>query len=88
MTQTENSQGNYQGVLASCQLILRATTGIILAAFVLIILMTTASTGEVVRMGGKVLYYIIVFSILVSLAVWLYRVRLEKRLEAEEISSE
>ena len=69
------------------QMILRIATGIILAAFVLIILLTTASTGELVRSVGKILYYLIAFSILVSLAVWLYRVRLENKLGSNETSS-
>ena len=69
------------------QMILRIATGIILAAFVLIILLTTASTGELVRSVGKILYYLIVFSILASLVVWLYRVRLEKKLSSDETSS-
>ena len=87
MTQTEPSQEDVQGIQANCQLILRIATGIILAAFVLIILLTTTSTGELVRSAGKILYYLIFFSILVSLAVWRYRVRLEKKHESDEISS-
>ena len=87
MTQTEPSREDVQGIQAKCQLILRIATGIILAAFVLIILLTTASTGELVRSVGKILYYLIAFSILASLAVWLYRVRLEKKLGSDETSS-
>ena len=87
MTQTEPSQEDVQGIQANCQLILRIATGIILAAFVLIILLTTASTGELVRSAGKIFYYLIFFSILVSLAVWLYKGRLEKKHQSEETSS-
>ena len=88
MTQTEPSQEDVlEGIQANCQLILRIATGIILAAFVLIILLTTASTGELVRSAGKILYYLIFFSILVSLAVWLYKGRLEKKHQSEETSS-
>ena len=87
MTQTEPSRENVQGIQAKCQLILRIATGIILAAFVLIIALTTASTGELVRSAGKMLYYLIVFSILVSLVTWLYRERLGKKLGSDETLS-
>ena len=67
-----------QGRIQSCQRFLRLMTGIILGAFALIILMTTVSTGPVVQTSGKVLYYVIVLAAFSSLAVWLYRVRMEK----------
>jgi uncharacterized membrane protein len=71
-------------MIANCQMFLRVSMGIIMASFVLIIVLTTLSTGEFVRIGGKALYYVIVCSILVSLGVWLYRVKLEKRARIEE----
>ena len=64
----------------SCQRVLRLMTGLILGAFALIILMTTVSTGEVVQTSGRLLYYLIVLAALCSLGVWLYRLRMEKRL--------
>ena len=87
MTQIEPSREEVQEIQAKCQLILRIATGIILAAFVLIIALTTASTGELVRSAGKMLYYLIVFSILVSLVTWLYRERLGKKLGSDETLS-
>ena len=61
-----------------CQKILRFSTGIILASFVLIIIVTTISTDDWVLWMGKALYYIIVLQALVSLATWYYRTQLEK----------
>lgn len=75
----ESPGGHYDEVVAICQKILRLTTGIILAAFVLIIVLTTVSTGPFVQVAGKVLYYVIIFDALVSLGTWFYRTRLEKR---------
>ena len=76
----ESTEMKHERPIAICQMILRVATGAILAAFVLIILMTTISTGALVRDAGKILYYVIVLAILVSLAIWFYRSRLEKRL--------
>ena len=61
-----------------CQKILRISTGVILAAFVLIIVVTTISTDGWVLWVGKALYYIIVLQALVSLGAWYYRTQLEK----------
>ena len=61
-----------------CQKVLRISTGVILAAFVLIIVVTTISTDGWVLWVGKALYYIIVLQALVSLGAWYYRTQLEK----------
>jgi len=66
--------------IATCQKILRFTTGVILTAFVLIIALTTISTGPFMQVAGKALYYVIVLDAVVSLGTWYYRTRLEKRL--------
>lgn len=63
-----------------CQRFLRLMTGVILGAFAVIILMTTISTGEVVQTLGRLLYYLIVLAALCSLAVWMYRLKIEKNL--------
>jgi len=73
--------------IATCQKIMRLATVVMLGAFALIIVMTTASTGSLVLWTGKALYYVIVLGALVSLGTWLYRTRLEKqvhRLDREE----
>jgi hypothetical protein len=66
--------------IQNCQRVLRLMTGVILGAFVLIILMTTLSTGPAVQATGKLLYYLIVLAALCSLGVWLYRLRMERLL--------
>lgn len=62
-----------------CQRVLRALTGVMIAAFVLIILLTTASTGPVAQVAGRSLYYVILAAAAVSLAAWAVRVRLERK---------
>ena len=71
-------------VLALCQKMIRINTGVILAAFALIIILTTISTSEWVRATGKVLYYVIVSQALASVMTWYYRTRLEKALTRVE----
>jgi len=71
--------------LVVCQQILRFMTGIFLVSLVLIILLTTISTGSFVQVTAKVLYYLILLSGLVSLMTWLYRTRIEKRLRMPPI---
>jgi len=70
--------------LALCQKMIRINTGIILAAFTLIIVLTTVSTAEWVRATGKALYYIIALQALASVGTWYYRTRLEKVLARVE----
>ncbi|MDE2813551.1 MAG: hypothetical protein OXM01_11030 [Gemmatimonadota bacterium] len=70
--------------LALCQKMIRINTGVILAAFALIIILTTVSTSEWVRATGKVLYYVIVSQALASVMTWYYRTRLEKALTRVE----
>ncbi|MEW6750596.1 MAG: hypothetical protein AB1505_06420 [Candidatus Latescibacterota bacterium] len=74
-----------RAVIATCHRVLHVATGIILTAFVLIILITTVpadSPGPAARAVGKALYFVIVTCALLCLMVWYYRSRLEKRLEA------
>ena len=70
--------------LALCQKMIRINTGVILAAFALIIILTTISTSEWARATGKVLYYVIVSQALASVMTWYYRTRLEKALTRVE----
>lgn len=81
---TEDTNVARHKTLALCQKMLRINTGVILAAFALIIILTTVSTAEWVRATGKVLYYIIVSQALASAMTWYYRTRLEKALTRVE----
>lgn len=80
----EDTNAAQYKVLALCQKMLRINTGVILAAFALIIVLTTVSTAEWVRVTGKVLYYVIVSQALASAMTWYYRTRLEKVLARVE----
>ena len=55
-----------------------ALTAFILASFVLIVIMTTASTGAFVVTAGKILYLLILLSALTWLATWLVKVWRER----------
>ena len=68
-----------------CQLFLRTATAVIMGAFVLIIIMTTASTGAFVQVAAKVLYYVIIASAICSVVVWFYRTRIERRIRVPRI---
>ena len=72
-----------EATVKKCHKMMRFATGVILAAFVLIIGVTTFSTGPVVQVVGKGLYYVILLSILLSLGVWYYRSKREKLLPAD-----
>ena len=79
MENPQNGQKDYEKIVANCQRVLRLTTGVFLTAFVLIIAMTSFSTGFYVRVAAKALYFLILISALTSIAVWIYRNRTEKR---------
>ena len=81
---TEDTNAARHKALALCQKMLRINTGVILAAFALIIILTTISTAEWVRGTGKVLYYVIAAQALASVGTWSYRTRLEKVLARVE----
>ena len=66
--------------IALCQQLLRAGTGLILASFAAIVVLTTISTGPMVQKAGKILYYVIVLDAFASLGIWIYRTRLEKKM--------
>ena len=66
--------------IATCQRILRSLTGVMIGAFVLIVILTTISVGDVVQILGRGLYYSILASAVISLAVWGVRVRLEREM--------
>ncbi len=63
--------------------ITRFGTGIMLAAFAVIILTTTFSTADWVASLGKVMYWVIVGIALLSLCIWVVRSRLNGKGERE-----
>lgn len=74
----EDNMDQLRVSIDKCHKLLRFGTGTILAAFVLIIAITTISTAEWVQVVCKALYYVIVLDALASLGIWYYRTRLEK----------
>jgi hypothetical protein len=60
---------------------LRYSTGIILGAFILIIIITTISSDSWVLNMGKALYWLIVATAVFSLGVWCWRKHLEKKMQ-------
>tara|TARA_Y100000588_G_scaffold326315_1_gene360660 strand:- start:794 stop:1054 length:261 start_codon:yes stop_codon:yes gene_type:complete len=79
------SEGEIANVIERCQAILRITMWVIPIALLLIIISTTISTGEFVRIFAKGLYYLALLSIVVSLITWAYRSRAEKRLRVPTV---
>ena len=79
-----STDNGHRRAIAICERIYHVVTGVIIGAFVLIIAMTTVSTGDLVRSSGKILYYVIALSILVSLASWYCRRRAERRLTSSQ----
>ena len=78
--QVETSFVDHSHNIATCQRILRSLTGAMIGAFILIVVLTTFSVGEPVQIIGRGLYFIILASVVVSLAVWAVRVRFEREM--------
>lgn len=76
---TLEARAGLETSMALCQRVYRVATGVILTAFVLLILITTASTGSFVQFTGKALYYVVVGGAFLSAAAWYRRTQLEKR---------
>ena len=76
----EDGGAHYALRLGWCHRILRALTVAIMVSFLLIIAMTTASTGVFVQVTAKALYLLILLSALASGATWWLRVRLERKM--------
>jgi hypothetical protein len=83
MTEEEAQQS--LRLVGYCQLSIRVATGVIMGAFLLIIGLTTASTGAFVQVAAKILYYIIVASAIFSVFVWFFRTRVEKRIRIPRV---
>ena len=73
------TEGDYGLAITWCQRILRVLTVAIMVSFVLIIILTSLSTGSFVQVTAKGLWLFILISILASIVTWLTRLRLEKR---------
>lgn len=82
---TPEARAELETSMVLCQRLYRFATGAILTSFVLLILLTTASTGSFVQSAGKTLYYVVVGGAFLSAAAWYRRTQLEKR--ARESSS-
>lgn len=67
-------------IVTRCQKVLHALTGVMIGAFVLIVLFTTFSTGAFVQVVGRGLYFLILAAAVLSLGAWLVRIRSERRL--------
>ena len=77
---SDSEARRYVAAIEECQKVLRAMTGIILLSFVLIVVLTTASTAVFVQFAAKTLYYLILASAVTSLITWAVRVRLQKKI--------
>lgn len=67
-------------LIAMCHRALKWLTITIMTSILLVIAMTTFSTGTFVQIAGKGLYLVVIGAAIVSVAVWSVRVRLQKRL--------
>ena len=79
------SGGGYRLAITWCQRILRVLTAAIMVSFVLIITLTSLSTGSFVQVTAKGLYQFIIISAFVSAVTWLTRLRLERKDVAAEV---
>lgn len=70
-------------IINLCQRVLHALTGVMIGAFALIVMFTTFSSGPFVQVTGRGLYFLILASAVSSLATWIVRVRMEKRMGKE-----
>ena len=67
-------------MIAMCQKALKWLTITIMGSILLVIGMTTVSTGNFVQLVGKGLYFVVVGAAVLSLSIWSLRVRIQKRL--------
>ena len=68
-----------------CQRALKWLTAAIMISILLVIAMTTLSTGTFVQIAGKGLYFTVVGAAITSVAIWSVRVRLQKRLGGDDL---
>ena len=72
-------------LIAMCQKALKWLTITIMTSILLVIAMTTVSTGTFVQVAGKGLYFVVIGAAITSVAVWSVRVRLQKRLGRSDL---
>ena len=77
---SERDVVRYAGLIGTCQRVIKLFTMVIMAGIVLIILMTTVSTGSFVQVTAKGLYYLVLLSAFISLVAWVMRIRFEKQI--------
>jgi hypothetical protein len=74
------SSVNHTRSIFACQQVLRSLTAAMIGAFVLIVILTTISVNEAIQIVGQGLYFIILASVVISLFVWLVRIRFERQM--------
>ena len=74
-------------LIVMCQRALKWLTITIMTSILLVIAMTTVSTGSFVQVVGKGLYFVVVGAAVTSLAVWSVRLRLQKRLGTGDLQA-
>ena len=62
-----------------CHSVLRYLTGVMIAAFVLIVVLTTISTGPFVQVVARALYFLILTVPVASLITWIVRLWARRR---------
>jgi hypothetical protein len=83
----EGERLRLEELVARCHRVLHALTGVMIGAFVLIVLFTTFSTGVFVQVVGRGLYFLILAAAVLSLGAWLLRVHSERRLGRAGVSA-
>ncbi len=74
-------------LIVMCQRALKWLTITIMTSILLVIAMTTVSTGSLVQVVGKGLYFVVVGAAVTSLAIWTVRVRLQKWLGTGDLQA-
>lgn len=80
---TDEQRIQMSGTIHLCQRVLHGLTGIMIGAFLLIVLFTTFSTGAFVQVTGRGLYFLILAAAMLSFGTWILRVVTERRLGGE-----
>ena len=74
-------------LIVMCQRALKWLTITIMTSILLVVAMTTVSTGSFVQVVGKGLYFVVDGAAVTSLAVWSVRLRLQKRLGTGDLQA-
>ena len=76
---------SFVAMIAMCQKALKWLTITIMISILLVIGMTTVSTGTFVQLAGKGLYFVVVGAAVLSLSIWSVRVHIQKRLHRGDL---